>query len=281
VSPNCQHDFSVLMSVYRNDPVPLFRNALQSIFDNTLQPYEVILVVDGPVGHGLNSVIDEFVSKYLYLKVVPLTSNVGLARALNRGLDFINTDWVARADSDDINELDRFQKQISFIKASETDVDVLGGQIEEYDVDGRYISSRTLPCSHDDIVRFGKRRNPINHMSVFYRVDIVRAVGGYPPVHLKEDYALWATMLKAGAQFCNLPSVLVRATTGRDMYKRRGGLRYVVSEISLQRYLVKNGLKYPASAVFDLCLRSAIFLLPGWLRGFFYEKFLRTRSVSK
>ena len=52
--------FSVCMSVYRNDKPDDFRVALSSVINQTLPPSELVLVVDGPIGVGLNAVIEEF-----------------------------------------------------------------------------------------------------------------------------------------------------------------------------------------------------------------------------
>ena len=54
-------EFSVLVSVYKNDKAEDFRTALKSVtFEQTLMPTEVVLVVDGPVPDGTNRVIADF-----------------------------------------------------------------------------------------------------------------------------------------------------------------------------------------------------------------------------
>ena len=52
--------FSVLMGVYHADNPLFFREALQSIFNQTLLPDEVILVVDGKVPEETEGVIKEY-----------------------------------------------------------------------------------------------------------------------------------------------------------------------------------------------------------------------------
>ena len=93
--------FSVLQSVYRRDNPDFLAQSLQSIADNTLQPVNVILVKDGILTPELETVISEWQTK-LPLKVVGYEQNQGLAQALNYGLQFVETDLVARMDSDDI-----------------------------------------------------------------------------------------------------------------------------------------------------------------------------------
>lgn len=98
---------------------------------------------------------------------------------------------------------------------------------------------------------------------------------GYPDIHLKEDYALWASIFACGAKAANMPETLVRATTGRDMYRRRGGIRYALAEIALQKHLVNVGLKSKHMAILHGLARSTIFLMPSSIRGWIYKKILR------
>ena len=54
-------DFSLVMSVYRGDNPQYFDRALRSVLiEQTLKPSEFILVVDGPVPHEIDAVIDKY-----------------------------------------------------------------------------------------------------------------------------------------------------------------------------------------------------------------------------
>ena len=85
--------------------------------------------------------------------------------------------------------------------------------------------------------------------------------------------------MQAGARCANLPQVLVHASAGRDMYRRRGGWRYARAELTLQRYLVRCGLKQPSIALADGLVRMLVFLLPVRLRGYVYERLLRSDAA--
>jgi hypothetical protein len=78
-----------------------------------------------------------------------------------------------------------------------------------------------------------------------------------------------------------LDKVLVDATAGKEMFRRRGGLQYALAEVELQRHLVRCGLKSYLSALIDGALRSIIFLAPNNVRQFFYLKFLRTQKAEE
>lgn len=274
-TPRFPGGFTVLMAVYQRDNLDLFEWAVHSVYANTLLPDAFVLVVDGPVPEALAVTILGLQDTY-GIHVLRLPVNVGLARALNAGLELIRTDWVVRADADDYNVPNRFALQAIALNQSKDSIDLVGGAIEEVDSSGRKLAVRRTVEQHAEIIRYAAYRNPFNHMTVAYKTDLALRCSGYPEIHLKEDYALWAKMISVGAQTLNLPDILVLATTGREMYKRRGGLRYAVAEIALQRHLVRTGLKSSYAAFIQGLVRSFVFLLPSAVRAWIYEKILRS-----
>ena len=124
-------DFSVLMSVYDKEEPRYLKESLESIFCQTLQPTELILVEDGPLSKQLIEVISSF-KKKLNIISVSLNKNRGLAVALNEGLKKCSFDLVIRMDSDDICFEDRFEKQIKFMSENKN-ISVSSGQVEEWD----------------------------------------------------------------------------------------------------------------------------------------------------
>lgn len=271
LTANSEYSFSVLMAVYYKDDPSLFRMAVDSVYSNTLKPTAFVLVQDGPVGEDLSRAIAEFANREGF-SLITLPVNKGLAFALNAGLRHITTPYVFRADADDYNLPNRFAKQLAVLTVG---YDLVGASIMEIDKARKAIAIRSLPRSEDEIRRFVSKRNPFNHMTVAFRRSVVLDVGGYPEIFLKEDYALWASLLSNGAKAINLDEVLVHATAGPDMYKRRGGFKYVLSEIKMQSFLLKYGLQSIGGAVFFGLSRSIVFLLPSFVRGFIYERFLR------
>lgn len=264
------------MAVYARDDPGLFEQALASVFSNTLEPGQFVLVVDGPVPADLESVIASLAGRPA-CEVLRLERNQGLAKALNAGLERVRMGWTVRADADDINLPNRFAALAQAV-AADPSLAVLGSAILEVDPDGTALSIRRPPLSQADIVSRLPLRNPFNHMAVAYRTQSVRAVGGYPSIHLMEDYALWCRLARAGAQMRNLPEVLVHATTGAEMYRRRGGWRYIRSEFAMQQTMVEMGIKGRARSWVHGAMRSIVFAMPGWARGIVYRRLLRARA---
>lgn len=263
--------FSVLMPVYWKEDPTRFSAALSSVFGNSLVPSETLVVCDGPLSESLENIISENKNKPGF-RVIRLDSNQGIVIALNYGLKEVSNDIVVRCDSDDINHSERFEK---LLRKLDEGFDVVGSQVDEIDASGNIIAGKVLPTDHLGIVRYAQKRNPINHMSVVYRASDVLAVGGYPDVYLKEDYALWGRLIGAGRRFANLQEKLVLANGGINLYARRGGLKAALSEIMLQRVLVSSGVSTLLGAVCTGFARFIILFSPIGMRVFFYRTFLR------
>lgn len=233
-------EFSVCMSVYHGDNAIHFRQSLESIYNQSLPPNEVVLVVDGPVGCDIDRVINDYRHLSIPFREIRLEHNSGHAIARQKGLDNAQYKYVAIMDSDDIATHDRFEKQISFIN-QHLDVDVIGGQIEEFiDNSNNIVGKRIVPLCDDEIKQYLKKRCPMNFVTVMFRKDSVQKVGGFIDWYCEEDYYLWVRMALQGMTFVNLPDNLVNVRVGEDMYQRRGGIKYFKSEVKLQKYMYNH-----------------------------------------
>lgn len=225
-------DFTVLMSIYKNENPCFFHRAMKSIWnEQILKPTQIVLVIDGPVSCELTDAIDVW-RKVLngVLLVVPLDVNVGLGQALNKGLTYCKNDIVARMDTDDISLPERFLKQVPLLDV--LDVDLVGSHISEFDGDeNNIISFRRVPLFHHDIASFAKKRSPVNHPSVVFRKSSVIDSGGYLHMLWFEDYYLWIRMLSSGKKFHNVDEILVNMRGGAGLLVRRSGIRYASSEL--------------------------------------------------
>lgn len=232
--------FTILQSVYKKDNPEYLSESLQSIAENTLLPSSIVLVKDGILTPELESVISEW-QKKLPLKVVGYEKNQGLAYALNYGLQFVDTELVARMDSDDICYPDRFEKQISYFM-NNTNLALLSGYIDEFnDNPNIIVSTRTVPLDYSAIKEFLKRRNAFNHMAVMFKKSAVIASGNYQTVPYFEDYDLWIRMIQNGFYAENIPEKLVKARIGNDMIGRRHGIAYSKYEINFLKRQLKSG----------------------------------------
>jgi glycosyltransferase involved in cell wall biosynthesis len=269
-------NFSVLLSLYTKEQPAFLQQSIQSIFEQTLPPSEVVLVIDGSITTALQEIVDEFKKQYPnVLKIVSLEKNVGLGPALNEGLKHCSCELVARMDTDDICKPDRFEKQIKLFEQN-PQIDVMSSWIEEfYDFPDETVSIRKLPETHGELKKWAKSRNPFNHPVIMYKKNKVITSGGYESLGLFEDYILWMKMLKNGAIFYNIQESLLYFRSNKNMYKRRGGLKYAIDECRLQWLFYKRGAISLLVAVKNIAIRFGVRIVPNRLRAYIYKFFLR------
>ncbi|MEC6127698.1 glycosyltransferase [Acinetobacter ursingii] len=272
--------FSVLLSLYYKENPLFLDQCFKSIWnDQTIQPSEIILVLDGPIGEELNQCVEKW-KKVIgeSLKIIPLSQNVGLGKALNEGLKHCCNDWVFRMDTDDICTSDRFEKQIAFIEQN-PDVVLFSSQVMEFD---QKISDanvlKAVPVDFEEIKKFAQKRCPLNHMTTVYRKSIIEKLGGYQHHLYMEDYNLWLRVIGAGYKVGNHPDVLLYARVGNGMHARRKGYQYIKSEKQLRD--LKKQLKLQSSIHANMLFlaRSLFRLLPASMLGKIYNMFLRKRA---
>ena len=265
--------FSVLLPVYAGDDPAQLRRSYRSVTsEQSLPPDEVVIVQDGPVSREITAFLDEIRDD---IRLVRLDRNLGLARALRAGLEATKFEIVARADADDISLPDRFATQVPLVRAG---LDLVGSAITEFAVDETVRgTTRTPPLTASEIARYARFHDPFNHPSVVYRKGAVSAAGGYADLPLLEDYLLFARMIAEGAAVANVAEPLVLYRVGAGAYRRRGGLRLLRSELSLQWRFLREGFTGPLLFARNVAVRATYRLVPLAIR----QRAYRTLIVGK
>lgn len=270
------------MSVYRNDKPEDFRMALNSVIEQTVCPFEIVLVVDGPVPEVINEVISELENAPVGTKIIRLKENRGHAIARQTGIEHAACNIVALMDSDDIAEPYRFERQLQFFEKDRT-LSALGGQIREFvENPENPVGIRQVPLTYEGIRKYLHSRCPMNQQTVMMKKSDVMAAGGYLHWYCNEDYYLWIRMIRAGYKFINLPDILVNMRVGREMYSRRGGLKYFKSEAALQKYMWDEGIIRFPRFCFNVAVRWVVqVMLPNRIRGFLFQKLFRKSKLRR
>lgn len=270
--------YSVLMSVYAKDKPEYLDAAITSMAAQTVPFRDMVIVCDGSLTNGLESVLENWCWKLdRRLTLHRLPENRGLGAALAAGLDRCRCDIVARMDADDVSRPDRCR--ILLEKMVVEELDLVGGAIEEFDREpGDMGSIREVPLEKEDIDVWLRRRNPFNHMSVMFDRKAVGAAGGYQPFPWMEDYWLWVRMIANGCRCANVPEVVVDARTGSGMYMRRSNLAYLKSQIRFFSELRKMRLANRRDQIIVLVPRVIATVLPACCVKFAYNRLLRKRA---
>lgn len=264
--------FSVLLSVYSKEDPSFLNSALESIYsEQTLIPSQIVLVKDGNLTNELDSVIDNWHRKIGDIfTIVSLEENQGLGSALNEGLVHCQYDLVARMDSDDIALPDRFAKQVVFME-NNPEVAASSGMIEEWNESlSIRLGTRNLPTESNQLIRFAKTRSPLSHPATIFRKSAIIEVGGYPPLRKAQDYALWSLLLTKNYKLSNLPDVLLKMRTGKELFSRRG-LDYLREEYRLLRFQKKIGFLSTREYLINIILKSGLRLAPRQLKQWAYR----------
>lgn len=270
--------FSVAMCTYGKDNPQWLTVAVDSILNQSAVPSEVVLVVDGPVPDILDAVICKYEANPIF-KVVRLEKNMGHGDARRISLENCSNQLVAIMDSDDISSPNRFEKQLALF-AKDSSLAIVGGNITEFIGDPtNIVGKRVVPMNDNDIKEYLKYRCPMNLVTVMFKKTLIESVGGFIDWFCEEDYYLWIRMYLAGMKFANIPENLVNVRVGKDMYNRRGGIKYFKSEARLQKFMLDNKIIGFGTYLSNVAKRLIVqVLMPNKIRGFIFKKFAREKQ---
>ena len=161
---------SVIMGIYNVEDT--LAEALDSIFAQTYQDFEVILCDDGSSDNTLQ-IANDYKSKYPD-KVIILQNekNMGLNYTLNKCLEKVRGMYVARMDGDDICDPHRFEKQVDFLDKN-IDYAIVSTLMTLFDENGDFRTTKSVeyPEKKDFVTK-----TPFCHAAVMIRADAYRKV---------------------------------------------------------------------------------------------------------
>ena len=185
---------SVLLAVHNGEPY--VGTALESALRQTVFNLELIVVDDASTDatREVIAAIDD-----PRLRVLRNDEQLGLATALNRGLDEACGRYVARLDADDVALPHRLERQVARIGATPGTV-ILGSSVCAIDDDGTPGQVHSMPATPGAVRWHALFSSPFFHPTVLLdRERLERDGFRYDSSFLEsEDYELWARVLAAG-----------------------------------------------------------------------------------
>jgi glycosyltransferase involved in cell wall biosynthesis len=269
--------YSVLLPVYIKDNPEWFRIAVDSMVNQTLPPDEIVIAADGPVTDELEEIIREYERNGDLFTVLRYDANAGRGALSRKVVPLCRNEYIARMDSDDYSLPGRCEAQMKYL-SEHKDIGVCGTYVNEFigDIDN-VVSMRAVPENHDEILRFAKRRFPVNNVTLILRKSDVLAAGNYSELRNIEDYELIVRMLHKGVKMHNIPQPYVNARISADMFKRRGGLAYLKTIHGIYKGFLKSGFYTKTDFVLSMIPYIIICIVPNWARDLIYKKILRRR----
>jgi len=268
--------YSVLMSVYAKENPSYFKESIDSMLNQSLKPDEIVIVKDGPLTDALETIIKEYSSQNNQLfTIVPLKKNVGLGRALDKGIAVCRNELVARMDTDDISSADRCEKQVQMFEDN-PNLSMVGTMIDEfYDTPDNIVSSRKVPLHDKEIYKFMRRRSPFNHPTVMFRKSQVIRCGGYGNFRRKQDLDLFSRMINSGCETANINESLLLFRSNEDNFKRRSSWSYCKSYIDVQIAIWKRGHCSFSDLMYVIAGQIVLYISPRWMMKWISRSYLR------
>lgn len=225
-------DISILIALYYHTPAIQLAESIHSILLNTIQPREIIIVLDGPVSNHTELLLNLF-SRLPHFIIVRLPTNIGHALALNEGLKRCSSTFIMRLDPDDIL-VERAIEIHSQYHTKLPDYDIYNSSLIETLSTTVYSKKplcfyKPLPKSSSTALSFLPYLNTINHPCVSFKRESITSIGMYEPFPGFDDYLLWLKCLNQRLKLFAIPMPTVYMR--RDSFStRRHGLKYAIAE---------------------------------------------------
>lgn len=172
------------------------KESIKSVLSQTIKDIQFIIVDDGSTD-GTLDLLQQFAKKDNRVEVIENSNSEGLAYSLNRALEHVNSDFVARMDDDDISASNRFEVELQFLK-NNLNYAFVGTGAKLFDESGIY--GEWIPKAAFSLKDLFLGRVYI-HPTVVFRTSILRSVGGYSTdgrMNRIEDWNLWLNLYNNG-----------------------------------------------------------------------------------
>jgi glycosyltransferase involved in cell wall biosynthesis len=176
----------------------LIGRAVESVVQQTLTDWELIVVQDGSNEHTIRVMTDWAArdQRILYLR---RDKGGNIADATNYGLQRATGRYIAILDDDDAwIHPDKLARQVEFLESHPDYVGCGGGAIV-VDAQGREQFRYLKPSSNEDIVRLALYANPMVHSTGIYRRNVLEEIGRYDASLAGfQDWDVWLKLHRKG-----------------------------------------------------------------------------------
>lgn len=208
---------TVIMAIYNCADTLI--EALDSLYSQTYQGFKIILCDDFSTDNTYE-LAKQYADKHDHITLIKNEKNLKLAGALNRCIPYVDTEYVARMDGDDISLPKRFEDQMKFLDDHSEYAIVSCGMIL-FDESGVWGVETDIPRPTIKDFRNG---TPHSHAPAMVRTEALRKIGGYtdtPMTVRNEDFYLWFKFYKAGYRGYNLPDSYYMMRLDMEAFSRR------------------------------------------------------------
>lgn len=237
---------SVVVPLYNKEKQ--IAHTLQSVFNQTFQDFEIVIVDDGSTDGSVAEVAKYSDSRIRLIR----QTNAGVSAARNRGIEEARYDLIAFLDADDEWKPEYLATQY-YLSQKYPDCNVFACNYEFRDTEGKVTPTiiRKLPFTSDDGILTNYfevascSHPPICSISIMVKKRAIQKIGGFP-VGIKsgEDLLTWARLAVSGkiaysklilSVFCESKS-----DTNKSKAQARAGSEYIVLQSLFDLYKLES-----------------------------------------
>lgn len=200
---------------------------LDSLLNQTFQDFCILAINDASIDNT-SKILESYAKIDPRLRVYHFTQNQGeptVGKFAKDILNYMNVEYVARMDADDICLPHRFEKQIQYLD-NHPEIDILGSNavIFHHERTDKSPEISDLPLLDKDIkAHFSLARGHMINPSTMWRYSSIKELGlNYAQTSTAPDFHMWIQCALNGKTFANLPEPLLfyRVHSEQESQKR-------------------------------------------------------------
>ena len=219
---------TVLLPIY-NETEEYVERSIDSILTQTFTDFELLVYLDNPKNETLIKYMGNKINTDARIRFRINENNIGLPATLNRMINEVTTEYIARMDADDIAIKDRLQKQYEYMTANK-DCDLCGTNILYINTSGDKLKNNgNIPEDSAMIADCLKYKNVMSHPTYFAKTSVMKAVLYREKLRYAQDYDFVCRCVELGYKLANI----------NDIY-----LQYRVGNVSSNKLMRQNMTAY-------------------------------------
>lgn len=259
---------SIIMGIYNCEHT--LEESINSIINQTYDNWELIMCDDCSKDNTYE-VAKRYAEIYPNkIKLLKNEKNLTLAPTLNKCIEHVTGEYIARQDGDDISEKNRIKTQVEFLEKNK-DISIVGTNMVSFDEYGCYgVHSLGESLDRDYYLKKGVI---FFHATILIRTEVMKKLNGYSTKWYAvqaEDYELWSRFIKEGYKGYNLQENLYYVREDVNTYRRKNIKRRLRGLVL--KFKVNRRLNASISAYMYMLKDILAIFIPRWIFVKYYRK---------
>ena len=225
---------SVIMPVF-NENIDILEKSIQSVFNQSHNEFELIIISDNPLNHGLNRYLISLNDEKL--KLIFNQKNIGVAESRKIGAAIAKGEYICFNDGDDFSLPDRL-KLSKAIMDNDSTIDLISGNSGSKI---RFNKAFTV----DNLIF---HKNFLSNPTVFFRASVLQKVPLPGGLNRSEDYDFYLRMVNKGMRILYLPISLAVYNFSLDGLSKSNPYK----SYFFHEFVKGNFLRFDGSYNFDI-----------------------------